>query len=302
MGATRITDAVLENKHPISDSLEQLDLQCNEITGPGLMALSGLSCLKELNISSTLIKDAGLQYIRSESLETIKLERTDVTEHGLGWLATLPKLKTVEASDSGIKGGAHLPSHLRVHAGQSRYEHVDYDEPDRLLIFELDERLIAGYTQSDEIGELDHHRRGHVYVSVQDYAAAVEEYDKAIDELLHPQYRVCSLMSVGHDYRLFECYDSRALALSALGEHAKALMDINKAVGICRTSSVARAHRGYIHFKLGQLELALDDLNRAIELKPDLSFAYEYRSEVFEAQGKADFAAKDRDTIRQLRG
>jgi tetratricopeptide (TPR) repeat protein len=79
-------------------------------------------------------------------------------------------------------------------------------------------------------------------------------------------------------------------------------MDINKAVGICRTSSVARARRGYIHHKLGQLELALEDLNRAIELKPNLCLAYEYRSEVFEAQGKADLAAKDRETIRQLRG
>jgi tetratricopeptide (TPR) repeat protein len=258
--------------------------------------------LKGLNIGSTRITDAGLQYIRSESLETINLESCDVTEHGLRWLAALPKLKSVQSYKSGIRSGAHLPSHLRVSADEGGYQHVDYDQPDRMLIFELDERLIAGHTQSDEISELDHHRRGNVYVSTGAYAQAVEEYEKAIDELLHPQYHVCSLMAAGHDYRLFECYDSRAMALAALGEHVKALMDINQAIAICRISSVARAHRGYVHFKLGQLELALDDLNRAIELKPNLSLAYEYRSEVFEAQGKTDLAAKDRDTSRQLRG
>jgi hypothetical protein len=296
---TRITDAALEGQKIASESLEWLDLSSTQISGPGLKFISDLGSLKTLRLADSLISDAGLKHISSSSLETINLESTDVTERGLASLMPLPKLKVVEGNNSGIRRGADVPPHVQVFCDDNPHR-IDYDDANRSLIFELDERLITGRLGGWEDSELDYHRRGDLHVSVGEFAAAVVEYEKAIDELLHPEYHLCSMMREGHDYRLFECYDSRGMALAALGEFDRAFEDISEAVKICRISAVARAHRGFVLFKMGNLEAALEDLNRAIEMKPNFGAAYDYRSRVFEAQGKADLAAKDRETSRQL--
>jgi tetratricopeptide (TPR) repeat protein len=298
---TAISDRSLLNNPPRSTSVKILHLAGNKaIRGPGLAALSGMSALQQLSVGGTSINDEGLKNLKSDSLESLGLGDTDVTEHGIEWLSTLPKLKTVSAHGCGIKYGTQFPKNLAV-ASQVGWYSYDYDDAKaKQENKQLNETFIRMRLGNGKISELAHHQRAEMYKAVGEYKNACDEYDKAIDDLVHPKYYVCSLMATGHSGRIFECYDSRGMAHAALGHYDKALDDLNKAVQMARASAYARTHRGYVFFKMGKLKEALGDLDRAIDINPKIAAAYQYRSEVHAALGNTDLARADAEKSRSL--
>ena len=293
LNRTDITDQTLL-QHPLqSTSIRNLDLSGTKIAGAGLAALSSLSGLKHLGLAGTLLTDAGLANLHSDTLESVSVGGTEVTEHGIERLAELPELKTVEAHGCGIKYGAHFPDKPAV-ASQTGWYDYDYDN---LQAREEDHKRNEAFIQvrlgGGSISEFDHQQRAETYRAIGEFKQSCIEYDQAIEELVHPKYHVCSLIATGHTHRSFECYDGRGMALAARGEYKTALDDLNKAVEIAHASAYARTHRGYVLMKVGRLDDALRDLDRAIDINPKLAAAYRYRSEVYGALGKEDFALSD---------
>ena len=296
-----ISDEALISNPPRSNSVTTLGLANNKaISGPGLSALSNMTALQKVDLGGTCITDSGLKNLQCRTLEFIGLGGTDVTEHGIEWLSNLPNLKSVNAHGCGIKHGTRFPKTLAV-ASQVGWYSYDYDDVKAKQENKaLNETFIRIRLGNGKISELAHHERAEMYKSVGEYKNACEEYDKAIDDLIHPKYYVCSLMATGHSGRLFDCYDNRGMSLAALGEYDKALSDLNKAVEMAKASAYARTHRGYVLLQMGKTKEALKDLDRAIDINPKIAAAYQYRSEVYKALGNDELAKADAEKSKSL--
>lgn len=295
---TQVSDAAFQP--PLSNkSITRLDLSGTRVTGIGLSTLNSFSALKELGLAASGT-DKALEHLKSDSLESVSIDDSEVTEHGINALANLPKVTLINAHGCGIKFGSRFPEKLKV-ASQSGWYDYDYDPPvDRESNRKLDEKLIRRRLSSGKISEFAHHYRANAYASIGEYKQAISEYDKAIDDLVHPKSYVCSLQATGHTHRVFDCYDGRGWCLAAIGEYSKALEDFNKANEIARASAYARMHRGYVFLKMGKLDDALSDLNRAIDIRPEIAAAYDYRSQTYSALGKTELALQDKETSRKL--
>lgn len=296
----RISDAELLENPIASERLTSLFLSGNQIRGKGLQALSSLTNLKKLALNNMPLNDEAASNIKNKSLEQISLSGTEVTEHAVEQLSLLPKLTTVVAYGTGIKQDWKPPSKLGLAFQVGWYEY-DYDD---LLRREeehkLNEELVRIRLGKGKLEELSNQPKAECLKALGEYEQAVATYDKAIYDLQHPKYYVCSMMSTGQNHRIFECYDGRGMAYAGMQTYDKALEDLNKAVGMAKASAYARTHRGYILTKLGRLDEALADLNRAIEINPKIPAAYEYRSWVYDAMKKPELAAIDKRQSKEL--
>jgi len=95
-------------------------------------------------------------------------------------------------------------------------------------------------------------------------------------------------------------YLYRSLAFENLGDHQRALEDINEAFAIAKQKNYGGIHEIYVvrarvFKKMGELDRALDDLTTAIELSayPKNHFYYIDRGLIYEEQGKRELAAED---------
>lgn len=298
LSGTKITDKALLQAPLKSSSLEILELNNTRIKGTGLSSLTNLP-LKTLGLGGTDIDDAGVENLQVPTLEVVGIGATEITEHGVKFIGQLPKIKHVVAYGCGIKYGSKFPN-ISVASEPGWYDY-DYDDKIRREVeHTLNEKFIRLRLGSGKISDIDHNNRADMLKAIGEYEQACSEYDKAIDELIHPKYHVCSLMATGHTHRVFECYDARGMALAGCGKYEKALEDLNKAVQIARASAYARMHRGYVLMKLGKLEEAKKDLDRAIDINPKLAAAFIYRSEVLEKQGNKDLALEDQNRGKLL--
>ncbi len=297
---TRLNDQALKTAGLIRNSnLELLDLSQNNITGEGLGALAVLSGLKNLGLAHTALSDAGIKNLHSDSLESINIEESDVTEHGINTLSLLPRLKNVVAFNCAIKHGAKLPGTLAV-SQQVGWYAFDFDSKMKAPGKATRQTTASMPEGSTKGNEPDHQQKAEMLRAVGSYAKAIEEYDKAIDEISHPKEYVCSFMATDHTRRLFQSYDGRGMALTAAGEYRRALNDLNRANEIARASAFARAHRGLVYSKLGRFNEALADLNRAIDINPNLAEAYRYRSALHVAMGNSELATLDNNAVKRL--
>jgi Leucine-rich repeat (LRR) protein len=96
----RVTDASLKHLAGLK-KLATLDLtRCNELTGAGLRQLAGLT---SLNLTDTLLGDAGLEHLAAlNGLTRLNLSFTDVSGAGLKHIAGLHNLAELDLSDSGV--------------------------------------------------------------------------------------------------------------------------------------------------------------------------------------------------------
>lgn len=277
---------------PLADNttLTLLDLSQTNVGPKWVSNLNRLAALRQLGLSGTDVDDSTVALLHSKALQELKLEETNITENGIQTLSSLPSLRVISAFGTGIKHGAPLPEQLTV-SYQTGWFDYDYDAP----------RITATKVDTEEASkEAGYLRDAAAFYSKGNFAKAIESYNKAIAAIEHPDHYVCSVGATEHKHSLFEAYDGRGLALSAAGEHEKALADLNRAAQIAKASANVRAHRGLVLSKLGRHSEALSDLNRALQIKPNLAAAYEYRANVHMALGNQELADKDKQESRKL--
>jgi len=92
----------------------------------------------------------------------------------------------------------------------------------------------------------------------------------------------------------------RAIAFMHLGQHQRAVDDINEAVRIRPGDADNYYLRGVALRALGKYDQALEDTNRAIGIEPDNAGAYANRAFIYKAQGNVNQAKADARRAREL--
>ena len=96
-----------------------------------------------------------------------------------------------------------------------------------------------------------------------DYAAAIIEFDKAIQ--LNPEYA--------------EAFMNRGASKMSLGKYKEALIDLNIAITLAINYPEAYKHRGTVKFSLKDTIGAIADISKAIEMEPTTYYtAYQSRA------------------------
>lgn len=110
------------------------------------------------------------------------------------------------------------------------------------------------------------------------------EYEKALDELD---------LLIKHEYLVPFEHLKRALAYFFLEDLVSAKEEINIAIDLSDSSSIAIDLLGLIYLKERQFERAIESFNSAIKKNPDFALAYYNRSLAYMANGRKDKALED---------
>jgi Tfp pilus assembly protein PilF len=92
----------------------------------------------------------------------------------------------------------------------------------------------------------------------------------------------------------------RAIAYMHLGQHQRAVDDLDQAVRIKPGDPDNYYLRGVAYRALGQLQRALEDTNRAISIEPDSAAAYANRAFIYKAQGNNGQARSDARRAQEI--
>lgn len=96
--------------------------------------------------------------------------------------------------------------------------------------------------------------------------------------------------------QLASLLNQRGTCLALIGEHEKALSDLNEAVASDQKYAPAFNNRAWMRAHKGELEPALADVNKAIELSPNMAEAYDTRGTIRLAMKQYETAMKDFDS------
>lgn len=129
-----------------------------------------------------------------------------------------------------------------------------------------------------------YHQRGLLYVSQQQYEAALVDFSQAV-----------ALVPESGFY-----HNWRGYALHELGNMQAALAEFNQAIALNDSDAWAYASRGQAYQLLGNTDQALLDLHRALTLDPDNRDALVYRGATFAAAGHYELAQADYEHALQL--
>jgi tetratricopeptide (TPR) repeat protein len=148
-------------------------------------------------------------------------------------------------------------------------------------------REASGITESPDVdpeSAMDLGRRGLELYSRKEYAAAIKQFDRAIQLKL--------------DFH--GAYNCRGLCYRKLGQLEPALADLNRAIELSPEFASAYSNRGNVLDDLGRYEEALRDWSRAVELDPELTQAWFNRGNRRIKEGQFDSALTDLDQAIRL--
>ncbi len=107
--------------------------------------------------------------------------------------------------------------------------------------------------------------------------------------------------AIKNDKKCARAFAMRAELWRRKKDLAKALPDADEAAWLDANLEMAYLHRGSIHLEKNDLDAALTDFSRAIELDPFDPAPLQNRAKVFELQGDAKKAERDRETATNMR-
>ena len=129
-----------------------------------------------------------------------------------------------------------------------------------------------------------HLKRGYAKYRLDQYQAAIADYDAAID--LKPD--------------LATAYYLRGTAKRSLGDYKAAIEDYSTAIDLRKDFAFAYYFRGTIRGDLGEYFIAIQDYNKAIDANPDYAFAYLRRGIANYLLDRNWAAKKDWETALEL--
>ena len=143
--------------------------------------------------------------------------------------------------------------------------------------------LITGALAQGVPTAADFMRQGDAAFSSKNYAAALDDYSKAISA----------------DPGNFQAFRNRCNTYMALRQYDKSLADCNEVIKL-KPDPTAYFLRAQIYSRLKQLERGMEDATVAIQLKPDFYSAYCWRAAGFKVLDKNDRALEDIDAAIKL--
>ena len=117
---------------------------------------------------------------------------------------------------------------------------------------------------------LNYFWRGQIHHELQDYPAALVDFDKAIE--LRPEDA--------------NNYAWRGLVQYALNDYHAALTDFSKAIELQPEEGLNYYWRGHVHYELVSYPAALTDFSKAIELQPEEGLNYYWRGRLIHREMK----------------
>ena len=156
----------------------------------------------------------------------------------------------------------------------------------------------------------EHAAQGHQYLSQEDYAAALNAFQQALEaesthvESLYGSARAKFKLEQFNDSvddfdRLINLipneavyYSERGVALHLAYDNQRALQDFDKAVELEPENPYRYSSRAYIKDRMQDYQGAIDDYSKAIELDPEDAVAYNNRGIIEEKQGHLARAKK----------
>ncbi|MFN2286651.1 MAG: tetratricopeptide repeat protein [Anaerolineae bacterium] len=145
------------------------------------------------------------------------------------------------------------------------------------------DKALANYTQAialnpnDEAAASAYNNRGNTYFQLQNYAAALADYTRALE--LAPQNT--------------NAYNNRGATHAAMQDYKAALADYGRAIELDPQGASAYNNRGAAYYQMQDYKAALADYGRAIELNPQYTAAYNNRGTTYEAMQDYETALAD---------
>ena len=118
--------------------------------------------------------------------------------------------------------------------------------------------------------------RGLSYENTKQYALALEDFSQAV--ALDPTYAAA--------------YDDRGNTLARMNEYQQAVADYDKSIAL-KPTALYYSNRGFVHYKLGNLDQALEDLNESLRLNPNVGRTLVNRALVYLAKHDCPSALQD---------
>jgi len=126
--------------------------------------------------------------------------------------------------------------------------------------------------------------RGNAYYAQGQYAAAVQDYARAVE--FKPEDA--------------DAVYNHGVALQATGDEAGAIQRYDQVIELQPDYAEAFNNRGVIHRSRAEFDLAINDLDQAVRLKPQDATILTNRGNVYYSQGSFDRAIQDYDQAIQL--
>ncbi|AFZ59067.1 tetratricopeptide repeat protein [Anabaena cylindrica FACHB-243] len=137
------------------------------------------------------------------------------------------------------------------------------------------------YSELDKYPALNstliYEKLGDKYFQKGDYAAAINNYNQALQDK-HQDANI---------------YYKLGLVYHQLGDYKKAIIDYSQAINININYSQAYNKRGLAHYQLGNYQTAIEDYNQAIRINPDVAVNYRNRAEARSHIGDHQGAIED---------
>lgn len=296
----KIADTAIEKQSFSGRSVRRIDLSRNSIRGPGLRSFSKLEKLDSLTLDGNDITDDGLKFL-PDTLSTISLKRTRITERGLESVAMRPNIKSICAEYTDVNPGFRLNKQIECKLSPSDpfNELLNTNLKYRDALVRIgDKQALTKIVEEADFETRPPSMRGHILYAMGRYNDALEAYL----EVPSTNATGCGWWGrvSGWDLERFASANGIALCKLAVGDKTEAMEIAEHMAKDHPLCSQLRSDRGHILLQMGKIEEALTELNRAIELDPDSIAAYDYRSQVYDSLGNHTAAQRDRAKMQTL--
>lgn len=146
-------------------------------------------------------------------------------------------------------------------------------------------------TALDPEDPLPYHNRANILVKMDNYAAAIAEYTKAV-----------GILTGADDLWESKVRRARAIAYTKAGDLQGAIGDYSRLTELDPDSADVYVDRAAAFGRLGRYKLAIADCDRAIELSPENYRAFWVRAGAYQGKGNLDRCLADFDRVVTLGG
>jgi len=178
--------------------------------------------------------------------------------------------------------------------------------------------FLDGFVEKEPNFAAVYNNRGNAYSELNQMAAAIKEYSKAIKldpndvEAYYNRGNVCRKLkrytravkeyskAIKLDPKCAIAYVNRGMVYRILSQYKEAFKDYDEAIRLDSKLAIAYNNRGYAYAQLNQHERAIEDYDKAIKLNPNYASPYTNRGNTYVKLNRHEKAIEDYDKAIRL--